>query len=70
MNPPKCSLQFQLCLYPFFDGGFYLSGPYGPLNRAVRISLGVIDFRIWWDDRRGMIPYEVYPEDAGKPPDN
>lgn len=64
---PKCSLQFQLCFYPFFDGGFYCSGPCGPLTRMVRVSLGVVDFRIWWDDRRGFIPFDVYPDDEGKP---
>lgn len=50
----KASLQFQLCIYPFLDGGFYVNGPHGGLNRCIRIGLGVVDFRIWWDDQRAM----------------
>lgn len=56
METSKVTLQFQLCFYPFFDGGFYVTGPHGALNRMVRVSLGVIDFRIWWDDRRHFKP--------------
>lgn len=44
----RSHLNLQVCVYPYFDGGFYISGPHGPLNRMARIGLGVIDFRIWW----------------------
>lgn len=47
----KSSLYFQICFYPWFDGGFYFTGPHGPMPRMMRVSVGVIDFRIWWDNR-------------------
>jgi hypothetical protein len=62
-----CSLQFQLCIYPFFDGGFFLTIGKGPLNRMIRLGMGFADFRIWWDDRRHFIPFDCYPDDAGLP---
>jgi hypothetical protein len=40
-------LGLQVCFYPKFDGGFYLNGPHHR-NLVFRISLGVIDFRLWW----------------------
>ena len=49
-------LNIQICLYPRFDGGFYFSGPRGPLNRMVRLSLGLIDFRLWWVTGPGNSP--------------
>lgn len=65
---PTLSLQFQLCIYPFFDGGFYLTIGHGQLNRMIRLGIGVADFRIWLDDRRNFIPFDVYPDDAGRLP--
>lgn len=41
-------LNIQVCIYPRFDGGFYVSGPRGPMNRMVRVGLGIIDIRLWW----------------------
>jgi hypothetical protein len=41
----KPKLEIQICFYPFFSGGFYLTGPHGPLNRGFRTALWFIDFR-------------------------
>lgn len=40
-------LEIQVRLYPFFGGGFYFTGPHGPLDRAIRTALWFIDIRIW-----------------------
>lgn len=44
------SLQFQFCLFPFWDGGLYLT--VNPAMLMLRISLCVIDFRVWLNIRR------------------
>jgi hypothetical protein len=45
---PRPHLNIQVCIYPFFDGGIYINIGRGPLNRLVRVSLAVIDLRLWW----------------------
>jgi hypothetical protein len=42
----KPRLEIQICLFPFFSGGFYFTGPSGPLNRSFRTALFFIDLRI------------------------
>lgn len=48
------NVNIQICFYPYFNGGFYLSGSFfKPMNRMMRLSLGFIDFRLWFDITEG-----------------
>jgi len=42
----KPHLNFQLCIHPFWDGGFYVNG--NKQMRMIRFGLGLLDFRVWW----------------------
>ena len=57
----RSHLNLQVCIFPFFDGGFYITGP-TKYMRMVRISLGFIDFRIWWDSHGAFEkgPFDSY----------
>ncbi len=62
----RSNLNFQVCIFPFFDGGFYVTGP-TKFMRMVRISLGFIDFRIWWDSHGTVAagPFDAYEKRPG-----
>jgi hypothetical protein len=44
-------LNLQVNIYPLCNGGFYFRNGFlipNGLNKWIRISLGVVDFRFWW----------------------
>jgi hypothetical protein len=49
------NLNIQVCFYPLFNGGLYLTFSWS--MKMLRVSLGVIDFRLWWDHRPEHHPF-------------
>ncbi len=39
--------SIQICFYPRFNGGFYITGP-GKYMTQARMALGFVDIRLWW----------------------
>lgn len=50
MNP---CFSIQICLFPRFNGGFYVTGPSEHML-AVRIAIGFMDIRFWWQPAHGV----------------
>lgn len=53
--PGMPCLSIQISFFPLLNGGFYFTGPHGPLNRLIRVGFGIGDIRIMWDSRTGPI---------------
>lgn len=54
------NLNIQICIYPFLDGGIYLT--FSKREKMIRVSIALIDLRLWWDGKRmvaGIPPAEV-----------
>ena len=41
-------LNFQLCIFPLADGGFYANWMWDKYNDSLRVALWIVDFRIAW----------------------
>lgn len=46
------NLNFQLCLYPRFNGGCYFTNALDSMMPAVRVAFFFFDFRVMYDPRR------------------
>ncbi len=52
--PPTPSFQIQICLYPLFNGGFYVNyqNMMDGVMRVFRASLFFFDIRFAWESGR------------------